>query len=145
MTQPQVKPSTERMRRLNARRKAGIKLPKCQRCDSKCTSPEGIKVQLCSDCRRATPEGRKKAIDNAYKSMHRRARLKAFDDLPALEWDWQEVDKVLPNHLDQVLIETIRGARTIGTYYPTYGWVDTVDGSPVKAKRWAEIPKQEAS
>ncbi len=138
--------STERMRLLNARRKAGIKLPICKRCCAKCTSAEGIKQHLCSSCRRATPEGRKKAIENAYKSIYRREALKALQaQLEGFEWQWQEVEVRLPSHSQQVLTETLRGARTMGIYSPEQGWTDSIDGSAVKVKRWAEIPKREES
>lgn len=149
MTQSNLKPSTERMRRLNERRKAGITLPKCKHCGAKCTSPEGIKLKLCSACRRKTDEGRKKAIANAYRAIHRKARLEAFEGYPCFEWDWKEVSDGLPTHIKEVLVETIRKARTTGIYYPEYGWVDTIDGETIKAKRWAEIviskPDSEAS
>jgi hypothetical protein len=33
----------------------------------------------------------------------------------------------------------------MGIYSPEQGWTDSIDGSAVKVKRWAEIPKREES
>jgi hypothetical protein len=138
--------STERMRELVKRRKAGIVLPRCTECGAKCTSSKGIAQRLCSACRRQTPEGRKEAIENAYKSIYRREALKALQaKLEGFQWDWQEVEVRLPTHTQQVITETLRGARTIGICHPESGWTDIIDGTTLKVKRWAEIPKSEAS
>jgi hypothetical protein len=78
--------------------------------------------------------------------MNRRAKLYELETpLEGFKWEWQEVEVALPSHTDGVLVETVRGAKTIGIYYPLQGWVDSIDGLTVKAKRWAEIPKREAS
>lgn len=140
MNHPKLKPSTIRMRRLVERRRKGITIPNCLSCGAKCVSPQSIKEEMCSQCRRVDIEGRAKAIRDAYKSMDRRTKFEALEARVGSAWEWKDAKTSTPSHTNKVAIETLRGARTVATYSPEFGWIDTIDGGKIRVRYWAEIP-----
>lgn len=137
---PKKLTSTDRMRALAARRKAGIVLPCCSACGRKCTSAESIQARLCATCRRKTPEGRKRAIDNAYKSINRQKKILSLPiKLTSDSITWMDAEKTQPDVGKEVLCETLRGAWCMGFFMPYEGWLDSLDKSSIKVWRWAAI------
>lgn len=131
--------STERMRDLIARRKAGYEYPRCTVCKAKCTVSESKTHRLCSQCLKCTSEGRKKAIEATYRSINRRKQLAALN-LNKQKLNWTPVDGKLPPHGQEVLTETLRGAWTLAKYFPDRGWVDSLDGvTTVKVRWWTPV------